>query len=318
MINHSLRWAVVVWTCLAGSAWAQFKEGAAGQQEIKRGETVVQKWQCGVSMSAGDNPCMRLVATIPVPVDWPEQEVRVAEEDITPAARVTYQMLEGVKQMTVTISRLPAGQEAHAIVTMEVRRSAIEPPEKTDNLKLPDPARLEIGVRPYLGPSPLIETRSPKITALAKKIAPDQTKAWAKVEAIYDWVRENVKFKEKLPLRGALAALNAGEGGCDDVTAVFIALCRVNDIPARTVHVYNHCYPEFYLVDDKAVGHWFPCEVAKGRLFGGTVETRPILEKGDNFRDPRNPKEHHHFLPETVTGAGGRPTVDFIRELLPN
>lgn len=317
-MNHSLKWSVVVWTCLAGSAWAQFKEGAAGQREIKRGETVVQKWRCGISITAAGGTCTRIVATTPIPIEWPEQEVRVAEEDITPSARATYQTFDGVKQMTVTITNLQTGQEAHAIVTLEIRRSSILAPDNTDKLQLPDNTKLEKGVRPYLAMSPMIETRSAKITSLAKKIAPDQTSAWAKVEALYDWVRENCKFKEELPLRGALSALNTGEGGRDDVVALFIALCRVNEIPARTVHIPSHCYAEFYLVDDKGEGHWFPCEVAGARSFGAIPETRPVLQKGDSFRDPRNPKERHHFLPETVTGAGGKPQVRFIRELLPN
>ena len=315
-MNRSLAWAGVVWILMAGSAGAQFKEGAAGQQEIKRGETAVQKWRCGVSITAMGSACTRLVATTPIPVDWPEQEVRVVEEDISPSARTTYQMLDGVKQMTITISQLPAGQEAHAIVTLEIRRSTILAPDKTDNLQLPDNTKLDRAVRPHLAMSPYIESRNPKIVAQAKKIVADQSNAWSKVEALYDWVREHVKYQEG-PIRGAVAALNSGVGDCEEMTALFIAFCRANEIPARTVHVPGHCYPEFYLIDDKGVGHWFPCQAAGARSFGGIPEIRPVLEKGDNFRDPRNPKERHHYLPETVTGAGGKPRVKFIRELLP-
>jgi len=48
-------------------------------------------------------------------VDWPEQEVKVVEEDIARSARVTYQMVDGgVKQMTVTIPRVLPGEEVKA------------------------------------------------------------------------------------------------------------------------------------------------------------------------------------------------------------
>jgi hypothetical protein len=115
-------------------------------------------------------------------------------------------------------------------------------------------------------------------------------------------------------------ALTEGHGDCKEMTSLFIAFCRANDIPARTVHVQGHAYPEFYLLDKEGTGHWFPCQAAGTRAFGGIPEVRPILEKGDNFRDPRNPKNRYHFLPETVTGANaaGKPRVKFIREIVPD
>ena len=296
MIKRSLGWAGVVWILMAGSGWAQFKEGVAGQQEIKRGETVVQKWRCGVSITAAGGACTRLVATTPIPVDWPEQEVRVAEEDISPSARATYQMFDGVRQMTVMITQLPAGQEAHAIVTLEIRRSSILPPDTTDNLRLPDNTKLDKAVRPYLAMSPYIESRNPKIVTQAKKIVADQTNAWAKVEAMYDWVRENVKYEEG-PIRGALSAMNNGVGDCEEMTALFIAFCRANEIPARTVHVPGHCYPEFYLVDDKNEGHWFPCQAAGARSFGGIPRLARFWKKGTISAIPAIPRNATTIFP---------------------
>ena len=121
---------------------------------------------------------------------------------------------------------------------------------------------------------------------MAKEIGADKEKAWDRVEAIYDWVREKVKYKNG-PLKGALAALKDGTGDCEELSSLFIAICRAADIPARTVWVPGHCYPEFYLVDDKGAGHWFPCQSAGSREFGGITEIRPILQKGDNFRPPK-------------------------------
>ena len=93
------------------------------------------------------------------------------------------------------------------------------------------------------------------------------------------------------PAQGALAALKDGTGDCEELTSLFIAICRAANIPARTVWVPGHCYPEFYLVDDKGEGHWFPCQSAGKREFGGISETRPILQKGDSFRPPKGTKE---------------------------
>jgi len=261
-----------------------------------------------------------MVATAPVPGDWPEQVVRVVKEDLSPGARLDFKMVAGsVKQMIVTFPHIPAGEEAKAIVTIEIRRSTILPPDHTDQYKFADARKLLPGIKQYLAPSPFNECRHPKVIAQAKKIAPEEKKAWDKVEAVYDWTREHVKY-ENGPLRGALFALNEGRGDCEEITCLFIALCRALDIPARTVHVPDHCYPEFYLVekvDGKKKGHWFPCQSAGSKAFGGIPETRPILEKGDNFPNPQNRREHCHYLPESVTGAGGKPIVKFIRQLLP-
>lgn len=272
-------------------------------------------------VKAASGPCQGIFATAPVPLDWPEQEVTVLEEDISPAVRMSYEMVDGtVKQMKVLIPFLPAGQEAKAVVTFEVRRNAQLAPDDTDIYEFPDRRRMERSVRPYLGPSPAIESTSPKIKSLAKEIGSDKEKAWDRVEAIYDWVRENVVYDESLapgPVRGALAALGTKKGDCEDLSSLFIAICRAAGIPARTVWVPDHCYAEFYLVDDQGEGHWFPCQVAGSRAFGEMPDRRLILQKGDNFRPPHNPRERKRYLAEFLTGTGGRPQVEFVRELLP-
>ena len=137
-------------------------------------------------------------------------------------------------------------------------------------------------------PSPYIESRDPKIRELAKEIGADKEKAWEKVEAIYDWVREKVEYKNG-PLKGALAALKDGTGDCEELTSLFIAICRANDIPARTVWVPGHCYPEFYLDDEEGKGHWFPCQAAGSPAFGGHSGEPADPAKGRQFPPARRP-----------------------------
>ena len=123
-------------------------------------------------------------------------------------------------------------------------------------------------------------------------------------------------------MKGALAALRDGTGDCEEYTSLFVAICRAADIPARSVWVPGHCYPEFYLLDENGDGHWFPCQSSGARQFGGIDETRPILQKGDNFRPPRNGgKEHERYLAESLTGGqtrgGAKPQCRFIAETAP-
>jgi hypothetical protein len=128
-------------------------------------------------------------------------------------------------------------------------------------------------------------------------------------------VRENVEYKNG-PIKGAAAALRDGTGDCEELTSLFIAICRAAGIPARTVWVEGHCYPEFYLLDKAGEGHWFPCQAAGTRAFGEIPELRPVLQKGDNIRPPYNRRDRQRYMANHLTGAGGRPEVTFIRKMV--
>jgi len=309
--------AMIVWLVAAASAWAQFKQGEADGAKV--GESRTSQWKAGMIVKASGGACRGLFGYVPMPTEWPEQQVKTASEEISPEAKVSYELVDGgVKIMNVRIPMIPSGQEVRAVVTLDIRRSVILPPEDTDIYKLPDVKKLPREIRPFLLPSPKIESRDIKIREAAKKIGTDKEKGWEKVEAIYDWVRDKLKYKTGAPLLGALAVLKSGEADCEDMTSLFIAICRASDIPARTVWVPEHCYPEFYLEDAKGKGHWFPCQIAGSREFGGITELRPILQKGDNFRPPKNSKERQRYMAEFLEGkpmpGGGQPQVQFIRQ----
>lgn len=301
---------------ITGPVFAQFQQGDPGGPRL--GESEVVYWRAGMTVTAVGGACRGIVGYAPIPTDWPEQQVKIVEEDVSPTARLTYRTVQGsVKQMVVKIANLAAGREAKALVKLEITRYSQLPPDETDIYVLPNVKKLSRTMRIYLGPSPYIESRHPKIRALAKEVGADKEKAWEKVEAIYDWAREKVEYRNG-PLKGALAALRDGTGDCEEITSLFIALCRANNIPARTVWVPGHCYPEFYLEDDQGKGHWFPCQAAGARAFGGIPEHRPILQKGDNFRLPDDRRKRVRYLPERLTGvpSAGKPRVKFVREVV--
>ena len=111
--------------------------------------------------------------------------------------------------MTVTIPRVMPGEEVKALIVLEIRRSKILPPENTDRYLLPDVKKLSGKVRPYLAPSPYIESRNPKIVALAKEISGGESGAWAKCEAFYKYIHSHVKYQNG-PIKGTLAASGRG------------------------------------------------------------------------------------------------------------
>ena len=110
-------------------------------------------------------------------------------------------------------------------------------------------------------------------------------------------------------------------GDCEEMTGIFIALCRASNIPARCVWIPNHCYPEFYLEDQEGQGHWIPCQVAGDRQFGQMHEYRPILQKGDRFKVPEHNAPQHYlseFFRCNQRQVGPRdPEVEPIQDLGP-
>ncbi len=308
--------ALLLWVLFPSVGASQFrpKEQTKGPE---LGELVTQRWQAGVIVRAAGGPCTGILATVPLPVDWREQQVTMLEEDFSPGVKVSYQMVEGtVKLMVVEIAHLGFREEAKALITHEVRRHKLLPPKDSASFLWPEKRKLPRDVLPYLGPSPFIESNSPKIQAAARQVISEPPSAWQKVEAIYDWVREKIRYEDG-PQKGALAALNDGTGDCEEMTALFIAMCRAVGVPARTVWVPGHAYAEFYLIDGEGDGYWFPCQLSGAREFGGISENRPILQKGDNFRSLVDRRERKRYLAETLRGEGGRPEVEFVRRLLP-
>ena len=323
LLGRSFTWFVFFFTALlwgtttACPAWSQ-ESRELKENGIKLDRTLTQRWQVGVIITAR-GPCAGILATAPVPIDWPEQRVTVVAEDISPeVAGIGYRMLgNGVKQMMVQIPQLLPGRTAQALVTIEVTRSSILAPDDPSQFVIPK--RPDRNVRAFLAPSPYIESRHPEIRNVARQVTQDKESAWEQVEAIYDWVREHVEYKDG-KLKGALAALKDKDGDCEELSSLFIAMCRASKIPARTVWIPGHCYPEFYLEDAEGEGHWFPCQAAGTRAFGSMPEHRPILQKGDNFKVPEVPRKTQRYVAEylsTQSVGGQPPEVKFIRRLLP-
>ena len=287
------------------------QDAPVSDRGVTYGAEKVSKWRVGIIVKAS-GPCRGIAGTIPIPIQWPEQKLRVVAQDVSPSARVSYRDLGSVKQLIVKIPSLGAGKVAKALFTFEITRKEIVAPEDTSIYQIPK--RVPRDIRRYLGTSPYIESRNSKIRALAKSIAKEHESAWDHAEAIYEFVRENVEYKEG-EIKSAVQALKEGSGDCEELTSLFIAMCRATKIPARMVWVPDHCYPEFYLEDDEGQGHWFPCQAAGTRAFGSMPEMRPILQKGDNFKVPEKPKPQRYvaeFL--KAAKAKGSPKVSFIRE----
>ena len=262
------------------------------------GEAARTVWEFGLEIVATDN-ASGITATVPVPMDWPEQTVQLLDEHRSDGVGkfkhrdITKEAI----QLQFNVNRISSEQNAVGFQRFEVLRRPIIKPKQPNLLKIADPVPGK--VKRFLKPSPYIESRHEEIREIAKQLKDAHGKgpAWDWVESIYRYVREKVAYKFDTQIHSCLEALESGHGDCEELSSLFIAICRASEIPARAVWVPGHTYPEFYLVDPEGHGHWFPCQAAGIYEFGEMNETRPVLQKGDRFRVPGQRKPIRYVIP---------------------
>lgn len=250
--------------------------------------------QFGMRFFSNDNFCSNMHATIPFPLNWPEQKVTVLNYEIPQGALYGFRDLPiGAKQqalarqLVMDISSLGPNNKLDLVVKVEIEKSFINAP--ADPTVFVIPKKIGNELRFFVGKgSPYIDHELGEVRKVAKQIAAENPdNAWTQVERLYDWVRDNVEYR-KGKIRHMKDTLKDKKGDCEEMTGLFVALCRASNIPARCVWVPEHCYPEFYLEDPQGNGHWFPCQVAGDRQFGQMHDYRPILQKGDRFKVPED------------------------------
>jgi len=308
---------------LTGAAHAQIATGTKDENSLANfGETFESNLRVGLKVDAKRGAVKNIHATIPVPINCPEQEVLKEAEDIT--ADVQGLGIRDVKggeaqQMLVSIPRLAAGAEARAIITYRVRTKTILLPEETDHLVIPKKVQRDQKI--YLGRSKNIDVRHPKIRAAVKEALaelPKDATAWERIEAIYDFAFDKIEYVEGENI-SSVQALKLCKGDCQAVSVLFVAMCRTEKIPARMVWAHEHQHAEFYLEDEQENGQWFPVESAGTKAFGEMPIARVIMQKGDNFKVPEKKRESLNYATDYLIGlptpGGGKPKVKYVREL---
>jgi hypothetical protein len=307
---------ILLFILLASPAFAQFKDGDPGG--AKAGASQTHTWKAGVIIQASAGPCRSVTGYVPVPMEWPEQTVKIGDKDISPGVKVSYQTLnESAKLLMISIPWIAKGEQVKAIVTFECARSMQLPPDDKTAFVMPTAKDIDKdGVRRYLGASPQIETQNPAIRKVAKETGTNAKNAWEHVEALYDFVRTKVTYENGNESKGAAAALKNGKANHDDISARFVALCRDAEVPARLVWVPEFCYAEFYLMDKNGNGHWLPCSPAGAKAFGEMPDTKLILAKGDNFKPPDSRDRQRYIRTNLIAHPGaqnaGKPSVQWV------
>ncbi len=249
----------------------------------------------------------RITATCPIPTSWPEQTVKLVSQSAPQGSRLRAILIAGqAAYLHCSIPYVSAGGTGTVEQIYEIQRSNVRFAGNPQTLKAPETITPEL--RTFLKSSPGINVADKRLAGLVNQLSQDRSSAWDLVRTFYDWVRNNVRY-QLMDYQGAQFAFLKRRGDCEDMTALFVALCRIKKIPARTVWVHEHAYPEFYLEEESGKGVWIPCQISGSEEFGRITEDEVILQKGDSFEDNILNKTSH-YVPVSVRAFGGRVKVD--------
>ena len=156
-----------------------------------------------------------------------------------------------------------------------------------------EPGPLDADRARYLGPAPFLESDAPEIRAEAARAVAEVRGVRARAERLVRHVNALVEKKPTVSLPSALEVLRTRVGDCNEHTALYVALARALDIPARVavglVHLhgafYYHAWAEVYL-EEKGRGLWlpvdptlneFPADATHLRLSRGGLEKQAVI-----------------------------------------
>lgn len=262
----------------------------------------------------GHGQAANLVATTVLPIACPEQQIE-QEQVLGNGCLATIRAVgECARQLVLQTPQLAAGQVVRAtwkaVVRLSKQYHAYSQESFPQRQVVPADVR-----RLYLGDSPGIQTRIPEVRTVLAELSEGVEHPWEQAARFANWTRRNIK-PQPGRFTSVQCALTSRRGDCEEMSAVFVALCRAAGIPARLVWVPNHNWAEFFLTDEQGTGHWIPAHTACYHWFGWTGAHELVLQKGDRLRVPQR-AGLFRLLEDWMLWMGKRPAVEYQAEMTP-
>lgn len=137
-------------------------------------------------------------------------------------------------------------------------------------------------LRPYLEPTPYLESEAPEIKAKAAEIVGDEKSAYKAAMKIRSWVAANMKQQTDMGvIRPATDVMKQKSGVCRDYAVLSASLARAAGIPTKVVaglvyvngSFYYHAWTESY------VGEWVAFDATRPKTFVDATHIK--LAEGD-------------------------------------
>ena len=155
----------------------------------------------------------------------------------------------------------------------------------------------------YILPEHHIESNATAIKSIAKLIWDKSTSSLDFIKNVKEWIQTNIKYRPQEKEMGALYAINNRIGDCTEYAAVFVALCRAVNVPARLIAGFlkskkwnRHAWAEVYIknkwiqVDPSSKKKEFIPNITPNRIAmirGNWMNSRLANETFATFRIPK-------------------------------
>ena len=269
-------------------------------------------------VTASGGACRGMNGYVPVPTEWPEQQVHSrhgrgfagGQDPLRDGGR----RREDHERQDRAAGRRPGGEGDG---DFEVRRSAILPPENTDGYVLPDPKKLPPRFAPILR-----RARRSRAAIRRSAIWPRRSASTRKRRGTRRGDLRLGPREGQVPERPAEGRLGGPEGRHgrlrgDQPRCSSPFAGRPTFPPARSGCPAT-AIPSSIWWTTRGKGIGFRASRPGAGSSAESPRLRPILQKGDNFRPPRNGgKERQRYLAESLTVGHARrrqAAVKFIRE----
>ncbi|MEM8679089.1 MAG: transglutaminase-like domain-containing protein [Planctomycetota bacterium] len=268
----------------------------------------------GIQLEAtGD--ASEIKATTPVPAPLPEQAINETEVRSEGCQARLRSVGEAARQLVLQAARVQAGQTLSAMVDMHLTLRKQFLGHAKEQFPESQPKVSRDFRKLYLTNSPGIQLGLKELKQIATEVASQHTHPWDRARACYAWVWEHITPRLG-DFTSVKRALRERVGDCEERAAVFVALCRALQIPARLVWVPNHNWAEFNLVDAAGQSHWIPAHTASYSWFGWTGAHELVLQKGDRLSVPEK-RQPQRLLADWMQWKGSRPRAQFLAEIEP-
>ena len=268
----------------------------------------------GIEME-GTGPATDITSTTAAPLEYPEQKIENTSIDTSGCQAQVRKLTESAGQLLLSAAEISRGQVIRAVARFRMTLFKQFFDYQTDQF----PARQDVPPeirKTCLQDSPGIQVRSRQVRSLAAELTSGTPKhPFEQARAFAEWVPKNIK-PQIGDYTSVTAALDDRRGDCEEMAAVFVALCRSIGIPARLVWVPNHNWAEFFMTDHEGRGHWIPAHTACYFWFGFNGAHELVLQKGDRVMLPERRKQVR-LLADWTRYSGSAPKVRYTAELTP-
>ncbi len=180
-----------------------------------------------------------------------------------------------------------------------------------NKITFPLPASYLAGMEEFLEPTVTIDSNNPEVIAQATELAEGEDDLFKVAFKLASWVEENVEYNLNTATvkasQKASWVLKHRQGVCDEMTSLFVAMCRSLGIPAKFVSGISysnldefkgqnwqpHGWAEVYFPD---IG-WISFDIAFGEY--GYIDVTHIKLKEES--DPKDPAVEYQWLAKDVT-----------------